>query len=90
MSNVPDTGPAGNGPWRLLLLDKSDPDDPRWCIASVVMPSDVRPAELGAYGNYTGWLSVTRWVRQQVGPNVALTPIPDLLAWAIDETGQPR
>ncbi len=39
MPNHPTT--TGNGPWRLLILDR-DPTDPKWVLASIA-PGDVRP-----------------------------------------------
>jgi hypothetical protein len=41
MPNDPTT--TGNGPWRLLVLDR-DPADPKWILATVATPGDVRPA----------------------------------------------
>ena len=41
MPNDPTT--TGNGPWRLLILDR-DPTDPKWILATVATPSDVGPA----------------------------------------------
>ena len=41
MPNDPTT--TGNGPWRLLVLDR-DPTDPKWILATVAAPGDVRPA----------------------------------------------
>lgn len=36
-------GTSGNGPWRLLILDR-DPQDPKCILATVTSPGDVRPA----------------------------------------------
>src|SRR6266487_1157623 len=38
--------PPGNGPWRVLILD-SDPADPKWIVATVARPEDVRRATPG-------------------------------------------
>jgi hypothetical protein len=79
----------GNGPWRFVLFDASDPDDPRWVLLSVTTPSDVRPADVDATGRrYTDWQAVTAWVRAQVGRReVSLIPL-DLdrsQLWRVDE-----
>ena len=37
----------GNGPWRLLILDR-DPADPKWILTMVIDPGDVRPTQLWA------------------------------------------
>lgn len=83
MNDRPINPAPGNGPWRLLLGDP-DPQDPKWVICLVMLPSDVRPAS-----RYETWQQVTDWVRAQVGDAQAtLTPITDALAWRI-ATGQP-
>lgn len=81
-----------NGPWRYLLLDTSDPDDPKWVLLMVsAAETDVRPAVLGPDGSYRDWSWTARWVRAILGrPHVALTPIPRALAWHVDEQGRPR
>jgi hypothetical protein len=81
--------PAGNGPWRVLILDR-DPEDPRWIIATVSLPADVRAAELDAAGRYRDWQAVCQWVVSQVGRTVTLVPVHDSLAWRVDEGGLPR
>jgi hypothetical protein len=81
--------PGATGLWRVVLLDRSA-DDPRWIIATVGLPSDVRPAELDAIGRYTGWEQVTRWVRDALGHDVELIPVTDPLAWTVREPGSPR
>ena len=35
--------PPANGPWRVLIFDP-DPADPKWVLATVASPRDVRPA----------------------------------------------
>ena len=40
MSNHPTTG---TGPWLILILDR-DLADPKWILATVATPGDVRPA----------------------------------------------
>ncbi len=53
----------GTRPWRILILDR-DPADPKWVLATVVIPSDVRrpcstppPATLASRPPPTGWPS---------------------------------
>jgi hypothetical protein len=78
--------PGSNGPWRLLILD-SDPEDPRWLIGTVTLPSDVRPAVMEPGGRrYADWAAVTGWVHEQVGRPVTLTPIA-AICWRVDEGG---
>jgi hypothetical protein len=48
----PTSPPGGNGPWRLVVLDR-DPDDPKWLLAAVALPQDVRFAALDPAGRYT-------------------------------------
>ncbi len=70
-------------PWRLLLLDR-DPDDPKWIMAVVTLPADVRPAALDKYGRYLDWEHVTAWVRESLGHEVQLSPIA-ANAWQVRE-----
>ena len=44
MENHPTT--TTRGPWRVLILDR-DPRDPKWILATVATPGDVRPARRG-------------------------------------------
>ena len=71
-------------PWRMLLLDLSDPADPRWVLAAVTLDSDVHPATVNDAGHYIGWAEVTAWVRARLGQDVSLVPIHDALAWTVD------
>lgn len=88
MSHIVPPAP-GNGPWRILLLDR-DPADPKWLIATVSLSSDTAPAVLATDGRYTGWEAVTEWVRLTLGrSDVALVPLAGVLAWRVDE-GRPR
>ena len=75
---------TGTGPWRILVLDR-DPADPKWILATVMDPGDVRPAGLGERG-LTGWAAVTTWLHGLLGRPAKLTPLfrPDV--WRIDET----
>ena len=81
--------PTDNGPWHVLVLDR-DPADPKWLIATVSLPSDVRPADLDDVGRYRDWAEVCHWAQLAVGRPVALVPLHDALAWRVDEGGQPR
>jgi hypothetical protein len=82
MPNDPTT--TGNGPWRLLILDR-DPTDPKWILATVATPGDVRPAWPGG----TVDEDTAAWVASAAGLyRPALTPPirPDV--WRIDEQPQ--
>ena len=70
------------GPWRLLILDSS-PDDPKWLLATVTLPSDVRPAVMQGR-RYSDWPEVTDWVGRQVGAKPSLVPI-SAVVWRVDE-----
>jgi hypothetical protein len=71
-------------PWRLLVLDRSDPADPRWLLATITLSSDVLPADIDRLGRYRGWAEVTQWVRGRLGHNVELHPIPAAAAWHVN------
>jgi hypothetical protein len=71
-------------PWRLLVLDRSEPADPRWLLATITLGSDILAAELGPDGRYTSWVEVTQWVRGRLGHDIQLSPIPAALAWLVD------
>jgi hypothetical protein len=74
------------GPWRVLILDPSG-DDPKWIIATVTAPSDVRAAVMLTNGRrYGDWPAVTEWVRGQVGSRVRLVPLTAVV-WRIDREG---
>lgn len=81
--------PAPGGRWRLVILDR-DPADPKWLLATITLPSDVRPAVLDTAGRYTGWQAITRWVSEMTGRPAALVPVQDALAWRVDEGEKPR
>jgi hypothetical protein len=73
-------------PWRVLILDPSD-DDPKWIIATVTAPTDVRAAVMLANGRrYGDWPAVTEWVRGQAGSRVRLMPLTAVV-WRIDREG---
>jgi len=76
--------PVGAPLARYLVLDTSG-DDPRWMIASISVPSDVRPAVMTASGRrYEDCADVTDWCRDQVGLTVSLVPVAASV-WRIDE-----
>jgi hypothetical protein len=82
VSNLPMS--AGTGPWRLLILDR-DPHDPKWIVATVTTPGDVRPALIGPGGVFAALADVRRWVRALLGrPGAALVPL-HAEVWQIDE-----
>jgi hypothetical protein len=78
-----------SAPWRLLLLDR-DPRDPKWMLATVTMPTDVRPAVLDADGRYQDWADTLRWVNGKFPGAVSLAPVTSPAAWAVDESGRSR
>jgi hypothetical protein len=89
MSNDPISpgSTSGNGPWRLLILDR-DPADPKWILATVATPGDIEPADLG------DMLAIPpaggAWVRRQLGkPGASLTPMTRAHVWRVDEGGDP-
>jgi hypothetical protein len=85
-----DPNPVLGGPWRILVLDRN-PEDPKWLIATVTIPADVRHAMIDLAGRYADWANVTEWVRDNLGrPNVAIGPMHDPLVWTIHEDGRPR
>jgi hypothetical protein len=80
------TNPAR--PWRILLLDP-DPADPKWILASVAAPGDVRPAWPAS--TPPALAEAVSWIRDQTGdPGATLTPMRHAAAWRIEEDGQPR
>jgi hypothetical protein len=82
----PATDSIPGAPWRVLVLDRSG-DDPKWIIATVSVPSDVRAAEMEPGGwRYADWPEITRWVRDQVGQRARLVPL-SATVWLIDAEG---
>jgi hypothetical protein len=78
--------PGSNGPWRFLILDR-DPADPKWILATVATPGDVRPAGPGATADEV----TAAWVASVAGLfRPALTPLPGALVWRVDEGENPR
>jgi hypothetical protein len=74
--------PILGGPWRIVLLDR-DPADPKWLLATVTIPADVRPAVLDLAGRYAGWKRTCDWVHDLTGQPVSLVPVADALAWHV-------
>jgi hypothetical protein len=78
----------GNGLWRYLLFDPSDPSDPRWLLLTVSTPGDVRPADTDDAGRrYTDWPAITAWLRATVGRGeLRLVPLDEhAVIWRVDE-----
>jgi hypothetical protein len=71
--------PSPKGPWRVLILDR-DPADPKWILATVAAPGDVRPAR----HNEDRPDDVTAAWASRHGRNAALLPMRGALAWRID------
>jgi hypothetical protein len=72
-------------PWRIVLLDRSDPEDPKWCICSVLIVGAVEHDHPGA--DHAAWRQdALKEVRSQAGSGrVQLAPLTDVLAWRLDE-----
>ena len=82
MPTIPPT--TGNGPWRILIFDR-DEADPKWILATVVMPSDVQGATTDPF---TAAAEAAGWVRAQLGdPAATLTPMTRVSVWRVDEGG---
>jgi hypothetical protein len=80
MLNHPTT--TGTGPWRLLVLDR-DPGDPKWILATVATPADVRPARPAEAGPDE---VTAAWVNAQHGlAHAPLTPLPGAAVWRVDD-----
>ncbi len=71
------------GPWRLLILDTSDADDPRWVLVTVDHPEDVRPARMIGR-RYDDWAETTEWTHERLGVHPALVPIAAMV-WRVEE-----
>jgi hypothetical protein len=72
-------------PWRVLILDR-ERGDPKFILATVSGPADVRPARDGD----DGVDEVTRrWVATASGLHQPeLTPMPGATVWRVDEGGR--
>ena len=66
----------GAAPWRLLVLDR-DPADPKWVVATVLDPADVRPAD-----DQVDPEAVAAWVAARTGA-AGLDPLPGAMAWRL-------
>ena len=74
--------PPANGPWRVLIFDP-DPADPKWVLATVASPRDVRPASSTARGVDN---ATTAWVIATSGlHDLALIALPSALWVASQE-----
>jgi hypothetical protein len=68
-------------PWRILILDR-ERGDPKWILATVATPDDVRPARPGATVDEV----TTAWVASAASLfHPALTPLLSALCWRVDE-----
>jgi hypothetical protein len=79
------TNPAPNRerPWRVLILDKSDPADPKWILATVVRPDDVWPVKAGA--NAVDDVTAA-WDAFNNGlPKPTFIAMPAVQCWRIDD-----
>ncbi len=82
MANHPTT--TGTGPWRILVLDR-DPADPKWILATVATPGDVRPADPAAVLDDV----TAAWVATATGLyRPALTRLRHADVWRIGEQPQ--
>jgi len=72
--------PVINGPWRLLVLDRSDGADPKWILCVVASPADVRPA---APADEAPDEVTARWVTARHGHPIVLAPVRASV-WRVD------
>jgi hypothetical protein len=70
-----------SGPWRLLVLDRSEPGDPRWLLATVTEPAHVRPA---APAEDQPDEVTARWAIGQHGQPATITPLARAKVWSVD------
>jgi hypothetical protein len=71
-----------SGPWRLLVLDRSEHDDPRWLLCTVAAPADVRPAEAAEEAPDE---VAARWLRGRNGGQPhTLTELRNTRCWRVD------
>ena len=83
-SDAPTSATASKGPWRILIADR-DPADPKWIIATVASPDDVRPASRFVRRDGAVDEPTAAWVASLTGAHPAFTPMPGALAWRVDE-----
>lgn len=70
----------------MLILDKSDPADPKWILATVVRPDDVRPAKAGANAVddvTAAWDALSNGLYKP-----AFIAMPAVQCWRIDDRGK--
>ena len=74
--------PSSSGPWMVLIHDPGDGDDPKWLLAVIAGPADVRPAGPGEEPDdlAAAWLRA----RNGGGPH-RLIPMPHAQCWRIDD-----
>ena len=73
---MPDHPTTPGAVWRLLVFDP-DPGDPKWLIAVVVGPADVRPGSAQDDPEV-----IASWVAARTGA-AGLDPLPGSLAWRV-------
>jgi len=70
----------------ITALDR-DPADPKWILATIATPDEIRPARPDATVDEV----IAVWVASATGLfRPALTPLPGALTWRVDEGGKPR
>jgi hypothetical protein len=72
------------GPWQLLIHDPGHGDgDPKWILATVASPGDIRPAGDGAADPLAVDDVTAAWVAARRGGDPAyLTRIPGATVWS--------
>jgi hypothetical protein len=78
--------PATHARWRLLILDRDDDDgDPRWLIATVTDPADVRPAGDDERADGEPGERTREWAASRHAyPRLVLTALPSARVWRLD------
>jgi hypothetical protein len=64
----------------VLILDRSDPSDPRWLLCTVTAPGDVRPADPG--GENLDEVT-SRWATARCDHPEVPEEMPGTLAWRV-------
>jgi hypothetical protein len=73
-------------PWRILILDR-ERGDPKWILATVATPGDIRPARPDAIVDEV----TAAWVASAAGLfDPLLTSLPGALCWRVDEGSKQR
>ena len=78
MNDLP-TG-CGRRLWRVLILDRSDPADPKWLLCTVTTPGDVRPA--GPADEVPDEVT-SRWATARCDQPATPEEMPGTLAWRV-------